>query len=334
MTAPIQENATVTRQRFAATELAIRCPGCFGTLGSVSRTASPFDGALRCAVCSTHIANRKGIRVALVPGREEYFRRFVCEYQQVRAAEGRGSEEAAYYLALPFRDLSGRNQQQWKIRACTFQYLQDHILPEMEAVMPTLDVLDLGSGNGWLDYRLALRGHRPVGVDLLTNDSDGLGAAIHYLRRLNALFPRFQAEFNRLPFEDAQFDCAIFNASFHYAENYEETLDEAIRCVRLGGWIIVADSPWYGKDESGQQMLAERRQTFVRRYGFASDSIDSQEYLTDARLQALARRFRIDWQIHRPSYGIQWSLRPLVARLKGKRQPSEFRIYVARVKSQ
>lgn len=319
----------------AAKELGIRCPGCFRSLGSVSRTTySCFENDMRCVACSMRIRNRKGIWTALTPEREEHFRQFVCEYEQVRAAEGRGSDNAAYYLALPFRDLSSRNQQQWSIRGRTFRYMEDRVFPEMETTMPTLDVLDLGAGNGWLDYRLCLRGHRPVAVDLLINSADGLGAASHYLARLDRLFPRFQAEFVRLPFADAQFDCAIFNASFHYAEDYESTLGEVIRCIRPGGWVIVADSPWYAHDESGQQMLEERRRAFIQRYGFASDSIPSLEYLTDARLQDLARRFALDWQVHHPYYGIRWSLRPVMARLKKKRQPSEFRIYVARVKTQ
>ena len=325
----------VAALRVAARDLGIRCPSCLRTLGTVSRMApSLFDSGLRCHVCGMQIRNQKGIWIALTPEREEHFRRFISEYQQVRADEGRGSDDASYYLALPFRDLSGRNQQQWSIRAKTYEYVEDHLFPPMESVMPSLDVLDLGAGNGWLDYRLALRGHRPVAVDLLTNSSDGLGAASHYLERLSALFPRFQAEFARLPFCDAQFDCAIFNASFHYSENYHGVLGEAIRCVRPGGWIVITDSPWYRSDESGEKMLEERRQAFVQRYGFASDSIHSQEFLTDARLQVLAKRFGIDWQVYRPYYGIRWSLRPVIARLKKKRQPSEFRIYMARVKTQ
>lgn len=318
----------------SANDLGIQCPGCSRPLGALKRTApSLFDGGLYCPVCSTQIRNHQGIWIALTAQREEYFRQFIHDYQQVRAAEGRGSDQADYYLALPFRDLSGRNQHQWAIRGRTFRYLEDHIFSRLEAAMPTLDVLDLGAGNGWMDYRLTLRGHRPVAVDLLTNGTDGLAAACHYLTRIRTLFPRFQAEFARLPFTDAQFDCALFNASFHYAEDYEKVLGEAIRCIRVGGWVVIADSPWYAEEESGEKMLLERRRYFVERYGFASDSIHSQEYLTDARLQALADHFKLSWEIHRPYYGLRWSLRPLVARMKHKRQPSEFRVYVARVKS-
>ena len=318
-----------------AEALGIRCPGCFKPLGALKRTAPAlFDGGLRCSACSMQIKNQKGIWTALAPSREPRFQQFVKDYQVVRAAEGRGSSDAAYYLALPFRDLSGRNQSQWSIRASTFRYLEEKILPAMERTMPALDILDLGAGNGWLDYRLAIRGHRPVAVDLLINSSDGLGAASHYLERLPTLFPRFQAEFDRLPFAVAQFDCAIFNASFHYAESYENTLGEVIRCLRPGGWVVIADSPWYRKDESGRRMLDERRQSFLARYGFPSDSIASQEYLTDERMADLARQFAVSWQIHRPYYGWRWRMRPVVAKLKGKREPSEFRIYLAQVKGQ
>jgi hypothetical protein len=46
-------------------------------------------------------------------------------------------------------------------------------------------VLDVDAGIGWLSYRLPKRGHRPLAVDLLDNDSDGFGAARHYFTPRN-----------------------------------------------------------------------------------------------------------------------------------------------------
>jgi hypothetical protein len=42
-----------------------------------------------------------------LPEREAHFSRFVEDYEFIRASEGRGSTSDDYYLALPYRDLSG-----------------------------------------------------------------------------------------------------------------------------------------------------------------------------------------------------------------------------------
>jgi SAM-dependent methyltransferase len=292
----------------------------------------PPEFLYSCAACYFQMLNEDGIWKALPAVRKKHFQRFLREYQVVREAEGRGSRDPEYYLALPFQDLSGHNQQQWAIRSRTYSFLEQRILPEIEAHMArNLSVLDLGAGNGWLSYRLALRKHLPVAVDVFISDLDGLAAAMHYRKKLPGLFPRFQAEVDRLPFADRQFDLAIFNASFHYSEDYFETLGEAIRCLRPGGTVIIADTAWYTADESGQRMLAERQSVFSEQYGFPSDAIPSLEYLTDERLAALEQQFGIHWKIYAPFYGMAWAMRPLAAKLKGKREPSRFRIYVAEV---
>jgi SAM-dependent methyltransferase len=192
-----------------------------------------------------------------------------------------------------------------------------------------LRILDLGAGNGWMSYRLALRGHLPIAVDLLTNDRDGLGAAVHYNTHIHPLFARVQADLDRLPFGSSIFDLVIFNASFHYSEDYERTFAEALRCTRPGGSIMIADTPWYAEEESGRRMVEEKHKRFSVTYGFASDSISSLEYLTPDRLHRLQNAFELKWSCIRPFYGIRWSLRPLRAKLAGRRPPSQFRIYAA-----
>jgi SAM-dependent methyltransferase len=269
---------------------------------------------------------------ALPASRLAYYAKFMREYQAVREAEGRGSSDAEYYLALPYRDLSGRNQDQWTIRARTYSFMERKVLPQLERSRPgALKILDLGAGNAWLSYRVALRGHLPVAIDLLASELDGLGAAVYYQQKLPALFPRFQAELDCLPFTDSQFDVAIFNASFHYSEDYARTLGEAVRCLRNGALVMITDTAWYQHDHSGQRMLMERRSAFLARYGFPSDGLASLEYLTDSRLAALEQQFGIRWKIYSPFYGWRWAMRPFAAKLKGRREPSRFRIYAAEV---
>src|SRR3984957_6095269 len=312
-------------------DVRLRCPRCGGWISSLSHT-NVSDAILVCSDCCLKLSSEEGIWRALLPERVSHFSRFIRDYEFIRSAEGRGSVDAEYYLALPYRDLSGNNSQQWIIRARTFRYIERHILPGLQSDnRKRLRILDLGAGNGWLSYRLALGGHAPVAVDLLTNDRDGLGATIHYQKQLATLFPRVQAELDVLPLMDDAFDLVIFNASFHYSEDYEKTIAEALRCTCAGGTILIADTPWYSNEASGQQMVIERRRSFTQRYGIASDGLNSLEFLTDQRLQRLEARFELRWQVHSPSYGIRWFMRPLLAKMQGRREPSQFRIYSARV---
>jgi SAM-dependent methyltransferase len=314
--------------------LDLQCPACRADLdGALFLESGHCTGSARCRRCSWELRQERGVWNALPAKRRTYYEQFIREYEIVRASEGRGSEDSSFYFALPHKDLTGRNPWQWKIRSRSFRYIEREILPDLEKRLNRpLVVLDLGAGNGWLSYRLALRGHFPVAVDLLTNEFDGLTAASHYAKKLPRLFPRFRAELDRLPFADDQCDCVIFNASFHYSEDYSRTVGEAIRCLRGGGASVIADSPWYSREEFGQTMVQERRRDFRQRFGFPSDGLASLEYLTDERLSALATRFGIHWKIHRPWYGFRWAMRPWMAKWKGRREPAAFRIYTAQLR--
>ena len=287
------------------------CRECGSALGAMREVA--------CG-CGSELRVEGGILRAIAPERRRYYEKFLRDYAAIRHAEGRGSEDPAYYRALPFADLSGRNAAQWRIRAATYRYFESRLLPPAG-----LDILDLGAGNGWLSYRLAALGHRPVAVDIFNDACDGLGAARRYGR-----FPLVEAEFDCLPFAGAQFDLAVFNASLHYSTDYRRTLAESLRCLRPTGRIIVLDSPLYRRRDHGERMQTERRALFQAQYGFPSDALPIQEFLHRAQLPELAAQLHLTWRIHQPWYGWQWHLRPLRAALTGKRPPSRFCILEAR----
>lgn len=327
--------ASKTRDASSSQYVGLRCPVCTSDLASVTYDSlGHLPASIDCPQCSFILTQQQGILLALAKHRLAHFERFMCDYEKVRKAEGRGSLRSEFYLALPDSDLTNRNSWQWAIRAKTYRYMERKLLPAISLGTPRpLQVLDLGAGNCWLSYRLAQIGHRPVAVDLQINAFDGLAAAEHFRHALPSLFPRVQSEMDCLPFDTEQFDCVIFNASFHYSEDYDRTLSEAIRCVRPGGSIIIADSPTYSCDASGRRMLAERRKLFQTRYGFTSDSLASREYLTDERLLALQQKHRLKWAAHRVWYGLGWACRPLIARVRRRREPSQFLVYTAQVKS-
>lgn len=297
--------------------LRLRCPRCEGDLIET----------LLCDECGFQMKMEQGIVIALTPERMAHYARFTADYEAIRAAEGRGSKGSSYYLGLPHVDATGHNSGQWKIRAKSYGYLTDKILP---ASGEGRSVLDLGAGNCWLSHRLALRGYKPVAVDLLINAQDGLGAAVHYEQHLGIRIPRFQAEVERLPFQNGQFDVAVFNASFHYSENYETVLLEVLRCMKPGGMIVVCDTPWYSREDYGRRMVEERQGSYRERFQTPSDSLQSMEFLTDQRLNSIAAALSIRWTVHKPFYGWQWMMRPWLAKLRGRREPSRFRIYVVK----
>jgi SAM-dependent methyltransferase len=320
------ENRSTTRDQDALS-VRLQCPVCRKSLFH-NRSELSF----LCNECGFLMSHTNGILRALHPERERHFSRFVREYEAVRAREGRSSSSPDFYLSLPYKDLTKRNSWQWQIRARTFRCLEKRILPAIERARPDgCDVLDIGAGNCWFSYRMVLRGHRPVAVDLLDNDADGMGAAKHYFSHLPSPFPRFQAEMDHLPFASAQFDIVVFNASFHYSVDYGRTLGEALRCLRRPGIVVIADSACYARDESGQAMLAERRAAFQKQFGFASDSIPSLEYLTPVSLNNLEQTFSLHWNRIKPWYGWKWVMRPWKARLLRRREPSRFHLLWAEV---
>jgi ubiquinone/menaquinone biosynthesis C-methylase UbiE len=206
--------------------------------------------------------------------------------------------------------------------------MERQVLQQLESARGrALDVLDLGAGNGWLSYRLASRGHRLAAVDLLVNPLDGLGAYVHY----DVSFTPVQAEFDRLPLAKDRADLVIFNGSLHYAVNYETTLGEALRVLRDDGLLVIMDSPVYHDPTSGKQMIQEREVAYAKAYGFPSDAMPSEGFLSYARLEELAHGLGIRWQFVEPYYGWRWALRPWWARLRGHREPAKFLVAVGRV---
>lgn len=295
------------------------CPACGSSL-----VAASFD-LFYCPKDRTRFKKENGIWRFLAPDRYPVFRQFMQEYETVRREESRGSEDPEYYRSLPFIDKTGLHSKAWKIRAISYRYFERSVLVPLEKKFRrSLKILDLGAGNGWLSNRLAGRGHQVAAVDLLVNESDGLGAWKNY----QSIFTPVQAEYDCLPFRENQVDLAVFNASFHYSLDYEVTLREILRVLKLGGPVVILDTPVYHNPQSGMQMVIEREADFLRRFGFASNALPSENFLTYQRLEGLAERLFICWEYHFPFYGLSWAIRPLWAYLWGHREPAWFMVLV------
>jgi SAM-dependent methyltransferase len=297
------------------------CPVCHVPLQEIG------EQAFKCPNEGTTFPKISGIWRFLSEERSNYFKQFIQDYETVRSKEQRGSTDPLFYRSLPYRDLTGRWQKDWNIRSRSYQALLQKVVKPFEAsTQQPLRILDIGAGNGWLSYRLSLRGHRVAAIDLLINKVDGLGAFIHY----DSTWIPIQAEMDALPLSGNQVDLIIYNASFHYSSGYANTLKEAVRVLIPGGRLVIMDSPVYHDPRSGIQMVNERETYFTKQYGFPSNAIPSESYLTFNRLEDLGLTLGLQWRIFKPYYGLRWHLRPWWSRVKGGREPAQFLLIMAR----
>jgi SAM-dependent methyltransferase len=274
------------------------CPLCGGAL-----EADDGNGALRCARDGYVNAVVEGIGDFLTDNEAARHERFVEEYRAIREAEHRGSDDPAYYLALPDVPHDDPMRKEWALRKESASWLWEQL--ERWSPIGGKRILDAGAGNCWLTRWIAEWGNGAVALDLNIDPLDGLGAGRHYLASLPIRFDRVRADFAHLPFIDHSFDAVIFNGSFHYADDRGALIAEACRVTRPGGGIFIIDSPIYGKRASGEKMLAERAAK-----GRAG-------YLTFDELHDLAHAARLGIEIHRPYAG---------ALSKAKRALTELRL--------
>ncbi len=296
----------------------LACPSCHTPL------TLDTDGR-RCVPCAVTYRREDGIWRLLAAGRQAALRPFIEQYETVRRAEGRCVQNPRRLRTLPFGDGSRERTYEWSIRSQSYRALIRRVLEPLERVGSVrLKVLDLGSGLGWLAYRLAARGHEVAAVDLVTNDFDGLGVHRHY----DCAFLPVQGEFDRLPFADRSADLLVYNAAFHYAADYRTTLTEALRVLAPRGHVVIMDSPLYRDSASGAAMVRERDDSFEEKYGFRPAAVRNEEFLTYRRLDTLGAELALQWEVFEPRYGLRWWLKPWMARLRGGREPARFKLLV------
>jgi SAM-dependent methyltransferase len=248
---------------------------------------------------------------------------FVSQYRAIRERDGYRQDTAAYYRALPEVPTDDRQFVVWQVRRESFERLRKLLLSRFRSDAPT--ILDLGAGNGWLSNRLAEAGCRPVAVDVLDDDLDGLGACRHY----DVTFPRVQADFDDLPFAARQFDAVIFNGSLHYAPDVSATLARAGTLLVRGGMLAVVDSPAFVCEADGELMCARNRQRFRREYGVAWPEQPGEGYVTLPRLDAGAAALGLEPHFFESRGPWRWAAGRFLTRVRHRLVPPKFGVWMA-----
>ena len=296
----------------------LACPGCRAGFGSV-----PEGSATACVRCGCGVERRGGVLRCIGALDSERDRLLVTQYRAVRDGDGFRRADAQYYQTLPWVSDDDPRAAEWRIRRSSLAALTHLVLPDPT---PARHVADLGAGCGWLAHRLTEMGHAVVAVDLLDDDRDGLGACRHY----DVSFAKVQADFDALPFGDAQFDLVVFNASLHYSPDPERSLAAARRLLSPRGAIAVVDSPMFDRVADGERMVADELTRFAETRGVDRPVRLGVGFLTYERLDRRAGRLGLTPRFVPTRGPLVWRLRRQLGRVRLGRAPATFGVWVAR----
>jgi SAM-dependent methyltransferase len=114
-------------------------------------------------------------------------------------------------------------------------------------VNPRQRLLELGCGSGWTAEFLALTGYSVVGTSIAPHEID-LATTRAESYRLKGL-PN-ELSFQRSPMETVDevaelggFDAVYVYQALHHAFDWRQAVAAAHRCLKPGGWLVLADEP-------------------------------------------------------------------------------------------
>ncbi len=114
-------------------------------------------------------------------------------------------------------------------------------------LLPPLEVVDIGCGEGYLTIEAARWARKVVGVDRSAAVLARARQLAERRRVANIVWKR--GEIERLPAADASFDVALLSQTLHHAADPGRALHEAARVLRPGGRVLILDlrthdEPW------------------------------------------------------------------------------------------
>jgi SAM-dependent methyltransferase len=294
--------------------LRVQCPLCESDIMLSGISASCSNGHA--------FGYENGILDILSNEDVEHFDAFLKQYESVRSSERWGDGSAEYYQNLPFRDITGEHNFEWRVKCASYYELFKQLKHRQAST-----VLDVGAGNCWLSYRLWNEGFTGAATDIRVDDYDGLAAVSRYWDSATG-WPRMRTSFDTPGFAPGQFDSVIFNASLHYAADPVKTLRNFLPLLSEHGALYVIDSPVYQNADSGRQMMKEREREFLRKYDIRMTDDTQSYYLTFEQIGHIAIELGLHLKSATPKYGLKWQLRPVIATILGRREPASFAVHI------
>ena len=262
----------------------LACPSCLGPLAlDSSHTAPSGSSFLLCNREHLRFPIEGGVARLVRPDRMDAVVAFDVSYSMAWTREGWGSSDPAYFLHLPYRDISRLHASEWGVKARSLEALQRLLVR-----LRPRRIVDLGCGTGWLSYRLAQKGYEVYAIDVVMSELIGLRAAGVYIRA-GVRFVLIQGELEFPPLADQSVDAVICNASLHYAHNPQTAFEGIRRILRPGGPFIVMNSPVHNDALSARRSEAEFRKRLIGA-GANQSVAATYHHLTRIDLDQIARK--------------------------------------------
>lgn len=131
-------------------------------------------------------------------------------------------------------------------------------------LLPPLDVVDVGCGEGYLTLETAAWARHVIGVDR-SDEVLERAKALAARRKVTNVEWR-KGDLLRLPFRDESLDIALLSQSLHHANDPERAVAEAARVLRPGGRLLLLDLKAHSQSWVKQRFGD-------RHLGFSSDDL-------------------------------------------------------------
>jgi len=138
---------------------------------------------------------------------------------------------------LPLATKSNPHKSEWKLRAKSFIRFSNYLKKKKQS----LDILDLGCGNGWFSGQLSKKfNHKFYCVDV---NQIELEQASRVFNSHNLFF--LYADIFTEIFQEKTFDLIVVNAAVQYFSNLKKLIKRLLSLIKIDGEIHIVDSPIY-----------------------------------------------------------------------------------------
>lgn len=188
------------------------------------------EGTLLCATCSTEFPVRRGVGL-LMPDPPDHVRR-----------EASGLEEFAEYMRslgwdrAKIKQLPNIQDGYWYVQARSM-----HQLLTTVHFQPGQWVLDVGSNTCWASNHFAVRGLRPIALDISTAEMQGLYTSDYFILDGTSYFERILGSMYDIPIASGVLDYVFCCEVLHHndSDSLRRTFQEAFRVLKPGGKLLI-----------------------------------------------------------------------------------------------